>query len=124
MAMKYHVEANGKKTLICELENSHLINILKLFSNKLYQAKEVLENGKTMKFKNAFYGKVLNVEDAEQFTEEFIELISPYLFEANMRKLEIEFILENIRETLERNTEKQTMIGFEKEFDELINIKK
>ena len=77
-----------------------------------------------MKFKNAFYGKVLNVEDAEQFTEEFIELISPYLFEANMRKLEIEFILENIRETLERNTEKQTMIGFEKEFDELINIKK
>ena len=71
MTTKYHIEANGKKTLICELENSHLINILKLFSVKLRQAKEVLENGKTMKFKNAFYGKVLNVEDAESFVGNF-----------------------------------------------------
>jgi hypothetical protein len=95
--MKYHVDAKGKRTLIADLKDSHLINIINLGIRKLEAARRVMDEmdkpadqraGLGSSFMKKMYD-LPNVEsvgeEAEQVLDEMLTVLPYYIFEALIR---------------------------------------
>ncbi len=103
-----HITKDGKKMLISQMENNHLLNTIKFYLNKIESAKKYLESKINMNnFKSALYG--INNEQVSKKAKESIPIITnkllPYIFEAALRGVDITELLQNVYERKEKENQ-------------------
>lgn len=110
--MKYHYDKHGNKTLLAELSNGHLSNIIELAIKKLKAAWTVLneidkpssERGKAA---SSFMKKVYDLPDIDDAGDRALEMVDNvmailpgYMFEAWLREISEEEAKEKISNEL------------------------
>ncbi|BAQ65570.1 hypothetical protein [Geminocystis sp. NIES-3709] len=94
-----HKMKDGNSILICQMDDNHLINFIKLLCRKINQSTQILENSN---FKGSVIFQALNPtlskgikEKAEAQIRYATSTISPYVLEATLRGLNITELLQS-----------------------------
>ena len=112
--MNNHITKEGKSMPISSMEDSHLINTINFHIKRLQKAKELLNSGfKENKFINTYQKRYINLEDVEDYIQEFDEKIAKYIYEANIRDLNIRSSLDVLRNIIERDSKDMYDCEFE-----------
>lgn len=82
-----HKTANGRKMMICQMDDNHLRNTILLFLKNVEEAKTLLTGTvQENKFRSALYGQDENLEKkAKGMIHSLTEKLYPYLAEAMLR---------------------------------------
>jgi hypothetical protein len=118
---RMHTTKQGDTMLIAQMTNVHLVNQLNLMVRKFRDAQHVLLAPENSKFTKALYGDILSTDQAEQYANWFMERFPFYLFEAQVRKLLIEDLLDELREILGRTDPlpRQNLISLPEDSEDL-----
>lgn len=95
--MHEHKTANGEKVLICAMEDDHLKNTIAYFLRPLADATQRLsrdleapkERSERAKFLYGDRPMAMTAYEYGELYKESVEKIGPYLFEANVRGLDV-----------------------------------
>ena len=112
-----HVTKEGKRMLIAEMDDDHLLNTIHLFvkaMNEVYLASRGVSN----KYQSKLYGvEVLDPEQAAIMINDFLSQAAPYFFEAFFRSSTLvrmekhETIINLMRSFLEREGKLTLAVG-------------
>ncbi|MBF2058632.1 MAG: hypothetical protein IGQ45_15810 [Cyanobacterium sp. T60_A2020_053] len=118
-----HTMKTGDAILICQMENSHLINQIKLLCRKIRQARLVLESANLNEHGAVF--KALNPSVSNKLQEQATEqlryasnAIQPYVMEAVLRNLNIH---QFVGEAFNRNCQIPTLNNLPALFHESVS---
>ena len=100
--LKIHITSEGEQIKICEMEDDHLQNTINKLVSNLKLAKESL-NDETTLFNDILYDNGPNKEEAKAFVKYFDEKFPVYLFEALIRKFDLEETIGDIQALYGRN---------------------
>jgi len=100
-----HITKEGKVFEINQLDDSHLLNSMKLFVRKLRESKAIVNSDKKQ---NKFFLKANNIkvnkQAAYRYIEQFNQKFSHYLYEAFIRGIDLNGLRDELQEILERKT--------------------
>lgn len=93
-----HTTMNGESMLICQMENSHLINTIKVIAKVIQTSQEILQEqvkpDPLMEVLNPKYLESIK-ERARQELRKCHDCIQPYVMEAALRGLDVTGILQS-----------------------------
>ena len=93
-----HITSNGDSILICQMENSHLINTIKVIAKVIQASQEILQEqvkpDPLMEVLNPKYSLQSIKERAKQELKQCHDRIQPYVMEAALRGLDVTGILQ------------------------------
>ena len=91
-----HKTSDGSTLFIFEMEDSHLVNTIKIFCNQVSTFRDVLDNPKEMKkSEKILYGDSLMSEsEATNKLASLTDKLAAYVFEAAIRGLNISEMLQ------------------------------
>lgn len=100
--MKHRTKA-GELMEINEMGNEHLINTIGYMLKVLTEARKILDGVTGSKFKKVYFKRdESRDEQAEAYVESFDERLTPYIFEAWVRGLDIGDLRDKYQEITER----------------------
>ena len=91
---KYHETKNGEKMLIAQMDDTHLINTIKLYASKIEQSLAMIDKYSTLKeSEKILYGFEYNnkdlIKEATQLIQSSTDGLTAYVFEASIRNLNV-----------------------------------
>ena len=92
-----HKTASGQVMLICQMEDSHLENMIKLLSKKMLEAKSVLTNSSNLDPVTSVLAGIQTediIYNAKSSMKHFHEKLQPYVMEAALRGLDVSMHLQ------------------------------
>lgn len=109
-----HQMKDGGTILICQMENNHLINMIKSLCRKIKYCTQILEGNNVLKNSTIFKAlkPSLNkelVNQAEENIRYAVNKLQPYVLEACLRNLEISEILQS---AFDRNQKIPSIVEF------------
>jgi hypothetical protein len=100
----YHKTRTGGTMLIAQMDDKHLLNTIKMNVRHLAFAKAVLSEGeKTSEFFKALYPEQMTERTARTVVADWDIALGPYVIEANIRGLDIDKEIQNIRDLFSRS---------------------
>ena len=106
-----HRTKEGDEMLVSQMDDSHLINTMKVFLRKLSVAKRVIDGGKTSGFMALLEGEEpgMSEEAAARYVQAFQGRFPVYFLELSVRGLheEISVILDEYRKVIGRTEQKE-----------------
>jgi len=103
--MRKHVTRDRRVIPLCDIDDSHLRNIINYYAKRLSLARMVLDQQRS-RFDAVLYADEDEQEGAEEFVENYDEIIGPFVLEALIRNLDIEDAIDLIRNTLQRTSKR------------------
>lgn len=105
---KFHTTADGKKMLIGQMQDQHLLNTIRLYLRKIDEALTLIKNPVLSDPMVAIFHKVVSPEKvketAEQTIKFSIETLQPYLMEAYIRDDLVNTIKDEMQATFSRSS--------------------
>ena len=96
-----HVTAEGVVMNVNKMDDSHLLNTIRLFVTRLELAKKIID-GSSKKFCSRINKTGFSKKQAYDFVDAFEENFPNYLYEAVIRGLDIESSVSSLRTIIER----------------------
>ena len=92
-----HVTNEGVQMMVCEMEDNHLLNTIKLYCRQLKKVVSLIRAAAPMdEYDRALYGiDTLKPEDAAKLTQRFATKLAPYVLEASLRGLDVSTYLQD-----------------------------
>ena len=94
-----HKTRAGKSLFIYEMDDDHLLNTIDLLIIKLEEAKKALAEDSN-NFKNVVYQRNIDKESLKRKSTFFLITLQKYVFEAVIRKLDIEDQIKALKDLL------------------------
>jgi len=84
---KYHTTANGETMLICEMEDDHLMNTIKMVSKRFleYKKHQTETSGQSEYERHLYNRSSVSPKDLADKTKEIADLLAPYILEGVLR---------------------------------------
>jgi len=105
-----HTTKDGNVMSIASMESEHLFNTINLSVKKLEVANNLINKSKKKTADNVIYGTGFDSEDAEQYIEDFRDIIAPYLVEAVIRGLDLLPVTEKLQGIFERKDKRTEVL--------------
>lgn len=97
---KIHTTKEGNEINIIDMEDAHLLNTIKFMLKNFRKYKALLNNRN--EFNKVYRNETIDYEKAEKYIKYFDLLISRYVMEAVIRKIDLEFFSNQMYEITER----------------------
>lgn len=102
--MNTHITRDGKTMLIASMDDRHLLNTINLKLSQMEEAKKIIYSNLSGMNAIFFDGVNSKVKDeAIRFVKGYEDILSIYILEASIRKLDIESYLNRLRGLIERS---------------------
>jgi hypothetical protein len=95
--MKWHTTRDGKKMLIAQMDDSHLCNQINLLCQNFLEARQGIENAKSMDTVTMILSGYTDngvIERLKETIEHYHNILQPYVFEAALRGIDVSTILQ------------------------------
>jgi hypothetical protein len=127
---KYHETKNGEKMLIAKMDDTHLINTIKVYAAKIEQSLAMIDKYSTLKeSEKILYGFEYNNKDltkeATQLIQSSTDGLAAYVFEASIRNLNVSQYLQKAfsrTSKIEKFNSQPILLEIDEDFNEPVIV--